>query len=271
MQDRNKIDAQGWGVLLVGHGTRNETGRAEFFSAAADVAASMPHIAVEPCFLELAEPDIGTGVRRLVERQVQRICSVPLMLFAAGHVKRDVPAAVEKAARAHANLPRVRAEHLGCHKTLLELSARRYREAVADRGAVEPEETLLLMVSHGSRDPSAIAEACRFAERRHALTPVRSTEMCFVSLAEPALDERLKTLEYRGIRRVVVQPHVLFAGRMLSRVQERVAAVAAGQPQIEWIVTRHLGASKLLTRTIVDLVERAIFASASGNLPVDSG
>jgi sirohydrochlorin cobaltochelatase len=266
MQDRDEQCAQKWGVLLVGHGTRNDAGRAEFQSTAAEVAAKMPHVAVEPCFLELAEPDIETGVKRLADRQVEGICSVPLMLFAAGHVKRDVPTAVEEAVQKHTTVPCVQAEHLGCHETLLELSAQRYHDAVADRHGVTPDETVLFMVSHGSRDPIAVREARRFAELRQAMTPLQLTEMCFVSMAEPALDRRLKALNFDGVRRGVVQPHVLFSGKMLSYVQDQVAAVAASQPQIDWIVPGHLGSSELLSRTIVDLAERTIFANPPKNL-----
>ncbi len=261
MQDRDEPCFQKWGVLLVSHGTRNDAGRAEFYSTAAEVAANMPHVAVEPCFLELAEPDIETGVKRLADRRVEGICSVPLMLFASGHVKRDVPAAVKEAVRKHTTVPWGQAEHLGCHQTLLKLSAQRYRDAVADRHGVAPDETVVLMVSRGSRDPDAIREARRFAELRHAMIPLRLTEMCFVSMAEPAIDRRLKALNYDRVRRGVVQPHVLFSGRMLSYVQDQVAAAAASQPRIDWIVPDHLGSSDLLSRTIVDLVERAIFTN----------
>lgn len=265
MKIREEPYAQKWGVLIVGHGTRNQTGRAEFYSTAADVAAKLPHLAVEPCFLELAEPDIETGVKRLADRGVERICSVPLMLFAAGHVKRDVPGAVEAAVRKHSGVPWVQADHLGCHETLVELSVQRYREAIAESHGVTPDETVLLLVSRGSRDPDAVGEARRFAELRQAARPLKMTEMCFVSMAEPALEHRLKNLDYGQVRRVVVQPHVLFSGKMQSYVQDQVNAIAASQSQVEWVVPAHLGVSELLSRTIVDLVERVVFANPPGN------
>jgi sirohydrochlorin ferrochelatase len=84
-------------VLLVGHGTRSEAGRAEFLRTAAALTECLPHLAVEACFLEMAAPGIPTAVRRLAGRHVRRICVVPLMLLAARHVKHDIPAAVTEA------------------------------------------------------------------------------------------------------------------------------------------------------------------------------
>src|SRR5688500_8451642 len=84
---------QALGYLLVGHGTRDAIGQAEFLQLAKLVAerASVP---VEPCFLELAQPTIEEGLQRLAQRGVQRVLIIPLLLFTAGHAKQDVPEAV---------------------------------------------------------------------------------------------------------------------------------------------------------------------------------
>jgi sirohydrochlorin cobaltochelatase len=85
------------GLLVVGHGTRNSHGLAEFGEVARQVAELADEFAVEACFLELAEPTIAMGVQRLLQRGVERLTVAPLLLFAAGHAKRDIPTAVEEA------------------------------------------------------------------------------------------------------------------------------------------------------------------------------
>src|SRR5262245_26328342 len=117
------------GLLLVGHGTRNRAGLAEFFAIARQLADIGSEFDVEQCFLELAEPDIATGVRRLLERGISRLIVAPVLLFAAGHAKRDIPLAVSEAierfgARA---IGISHARPLECHEKILELSATRYR------------------------------------------------------------------------------------------------------------------------------------------------
>jgi sirohydrochlorin ferrochelatase len=259
----NHTHPQNWGVLLVGHGTRNERGRAEFLETACDVAAQIPHALVEPCFLELGEPDIAAGIRRLAEQRVDRICVVPLMLLAAGHVKRDIPTAVREAAENSGAPPWIFAEHLGCHPGLLQLSAQRYDEALAEFGSTAPNhtqtqnDTLLLLVARGNRDPAAIAEMHRFGQLRRETAPARQVRTCFVALAEPAFDDVLANADRATFRRIVIQPHLLFVGRMLSTLRQRVEVVANSSPDTQFVVTGHFGPSPLLTRTIVDLIERA--------------
>src|SRR5436190_669000 len=88
------------GLLLVGHGTRDAEGLAEFASLARLVMERLPEFAVEPCFLELAEPDIPTAVHRLMASGIRQLTVAPLLLFAAGHAKRDIPMTVAEAIKA---------------------------------------------------------------------------------------------------------------------------------------------------------------------------
>jgi sirohydrochlorin ferrochelatase len=249
-QSENNSD---WGTLLVGHGTRDATGRAEFLTTAASVAELLPHMAVEPCFLELAAPDIAAAVERLLKRRVTGICVMPLMLFAANHVKRDTPAAVADAVDKFGGLPTTQAPHLGCHERLLELSVRRYQESLAGRQREAVENTLLIMVGGGSRDPEAIEEMRRFVRLRCEITRVGGRETCFAALAEPSLAQTLAKAAHGPYRHVVVQPHLLFEGRLLARVRDQVALTAANSPKT-WTVASHLGVSPLLAEAVVRIV-----------------
>ena len=56
------------GLLLIGHGTRDAVGVAEFLDVARQVAALRPDVVTEACFLEIAEPTIAAGVAALVRR-----------------------------------------------------------------------------------------------------------------------------------------------------------------------------------------------------------
>ncbi len=88
------------GLLLVGHGTREPAGVNEFLTVAKLVAERFPQGPVESSFLELATPTIGEGVARLAQQGVRRVVVAPVILFAAGHIRRDIPAAVRRPSRA---------------------------------------------------------------------------------------------------------------------------------------------------------------------------
>jgi sirohydrochlorin cobaltochelatase len=255
------------GLLLVGHGTRDRAGRAEFLRLVG-LTDRREGWTVEGAFLELAEPDIGQAVARLVERGVERLTVSPLLLFAAGHVKRDLPRAVRAALREHPGGQWRQAGHMGCHAALLELSARRFRAALVEREPRAADETLLLMVGRGSFDAGASAETRRFAALRAERTPAGRVETCFYAMAEPSLDAMLAEITNWPHRRVVVQPHLLFHGELLATIRERVRKAAQAAPRQEWIVTEHLGSDRLLAQA---LWERADAAWKSEESRAESG
>ncbi len=244
------------GLLLVGHGTRDAAGLAEFACLARKVVELLPKFAVEPCFLELAEPDIPTAVNRLLDRGIGQLTVAPLLLFAAGHAKRDIPAAVTAAIELRSGPQELIVNQLPpleCHPRIVELSTQRFQESLRDRSAVDQRETMLLFVARGSSYPEALAEMRRFASLREQQTPVGRTEVCFAAIAEPDLPEGLGRAASSSFRRIVVQPHLLFTGQVLSQIEQSVGEIAAAHLQKEWRVTAHLGPSPLAAAAVADL------------------
>jgi sirohydrochlorin cobaltochelatase len=243
------------GLLLVGHGTRDSAGLAEFAYLARKVVELLPEFAVEPCFLELAEPDISTAVNRLLDRGIRQLTVAPLLLFAAGHAKRDIPAAVTAAIELRSGTKELIVNQLPpleCHPRIVELSTQRFQESLRNRPAVDQGETMLLIVARGSSYPEALAEMRRFARLRAEQTPVGRTEVCFAAIAEPDLPEGLRRAAASPFRRIVVQPHLLFTGQVLLQIERSVAEISTAHPQKEWLVTAHLGPSLLAAAAVAD-------------------
>jgi sirohydrochlorin cobaltochelatase len=252
------------GILLVGHGTRDETGTRQFLELAEILKIRLAPAAVEAAFLELREPGIGAGVERLLARGIDRLVTVPLLLFAAGHIKRDVPEEVEKAlvALGRGDLQHAQAGHLGCHAALLELSHRRMEE-VHCAALMHP--TCLLLVARGSKDDEASAEMHHFAALRGQTAPNLIVEAAFLSIAQPSFDEQLRKLVTAGYPRVIVQPHFLFEGELVERIRSQIADCARNHSKTEWLVAPPLAdrpgekglASDLLARVILDRLQEA--------------
>jgi sirohydrochlorin ferrochelatase len=251
-----EFDQYDTGLLLVGHGSREQVGRDEFLATARLVSQLADRMPVEACFLEFATPTIAEGFKALVgrsvaEQRVRRVVVVPVVLFSAGHAQRDIPAAVAAVASEHPQIDVVQAEHLGCHAELLALSKLRYDEALAKAAPVPATETAMVMVGRGSLDAEATAEMLQFAQLRHQQTPVVQLATGFVAMAEPKLDDVLDQAATWGMRRIVVQPHLLFGGVLLDRIRARVARRAEHHPRIEWLVSEHLGPSPHVARAVV--------------------
>lgn len=280
----NRNDATG--ILIVGHGTRDETGTKQFLELVEALKPKLFPAAVEAAFLELREPGIGVGVERLVARGIERLVTVPLLLFAAGHIKRDVPEEVEKAVLgvSKGDFERVQVGHLGCHRGLLELSRQRMEEATVGRAmpnearrAVPNEtqqpmvstarSTCLLMVARGSSDGEATEEMRRFAKLRREIDEQMHVEVAFLAMAQPSFDEQLQKVADAGFGRVIVQPHFLFAGELVERIRGQTGEMARKHPETDWLVAPPLAdrpgeaglASELLAKVILDRCQEAGF------------
>ena len=57
------------GLLIVGHGTRQPGGTAEFLETVAQVGQRLPGVVVQPCFLEFSRPTITEGVEQLARQR----------------------------------------------------------------------------------------------------------------------------------------------------------------------------------------------------------
>jgi sirohydrochlorin cobaltochelatase len=240
------------GMLLVGHGTRDEQGQLEFIQTAGLVAERLPSIAVEAAFLELATPHIDLGMARLLARGVERLVVVPMLLFPASHAKQDIPEAVEAACAGLRPIPVSIAPTLGCHTRLLDLSVERFREAIDD-DECDVDSVHLIVVGRGSSDERACDETRTYARLLAERLGVRSHEVAFVAMARPGLPDALSGLRRFSASCVVVQPHLLYAGDVLRCVREQVHASTQGFPHLRIRLAAHLGPAPQLVDAVTDV------------------
>jgi sirohydrochlorin cobaltochelatase len=249
----------GRGVLVVGHGTANRGGADETRCLAGLVADQLPGVPVELGFLEVIGPTIAEAVGRLAARGVREVVAAPLLLFTAGHARRDVPEAVTAAAATHDIRVR-QSESLGMHPDLVALARRRRQEAVGDLPHVPAAETALVVMGRGASDPTAPGQLREFVEATLAAEATRPAHVLqgFAAAARPTLDEAVAmAASLPGVRRVVVQPHLLFQGHVLDQVATAVATARRARPELEWIEVGRLGTDPLVARSVVDRVAEA--------------
>jgi len=246
------------GLLVVGHGTRDARGVSEFLAVVDGVARWLPQVVVRPGFLELAEPTIGEAIAAFEAGGVDRLVVSPVLLFAADHAKRDIPRAIDDALRAHPRMATVQAAHLGTHAQLLALSALRYQEATARLVPLPPGETLLLLVGRGSRDRDATAEMSEFSRLTKLRNALPHVAVAFYAMAQPSLEATLEELRAKSFRRIVVQPHLLFNGRILDQIAALVKETKRRTPNQEWVLCEHLGPAPWLVDALVDRASQAL-------------
>ncbi len=220
----------------------------------AKVAAALKPQAVEAGYLELAEPTIGQAFDTLVARGVQRVFVVPVLLFSAGHAKRDIPAAIQSAAARHPGIEIEFRPTFGLDEQILALSRRRLAESLAGRRVAPPDKTYWLLVGRGSSDPRAIEDLARFANSLAGREGLARFGFCVVAASTPTLSEGLAAAATAGMERIVVQPHLLFRGAVLDEIVAAVENWRLKETGIEWVITAHLGPAQEVANAIANRV-----------------
>ena len=236
-------------LLLVGHGTVDAVGVAEFGAFTRRVGRRLSEVGVDVDggFIELSSPTVHDAWAALTARGHRTMAAVPLVLVAAGHAKGDIPAALEREVRRDPATDYLFGRPLGPHPVLQEILVARIGAALAGEG-----ETAVLLVGRGSTDPDANAEVCKVARLLQEGRPYAFVEPAFVSLAMPDVAAGLARCRALGAKRVVVAPYFLFDGVLPRRVGDQARAFGAAHPDLDVLVAGHLGDSEALADLVVE-------------------
>ena len=229
-------------VMLCGHGSRDESAIAEFAALAGRLRERLDW-PLEHGFLEFARPVIRDGLDRLREGGARRILAVPGMLFAAGHVKNDVPSVLNAYAARH-GLDIRYGRDLGVDTRPIRAAGERVREAMAaadrDRGAVAPHDTLLLTVGRGASDPDANANVAKVSRLLWEGLGFGWGETAYSGVTFPLVKPALERVARLGFRRIAVFPYFLFTGVLVRRVYDATDEAAARRPEIQFVKAGYL-------------------------------
>ncbi len=119
---------QATAILLIAHGSRQASANDDLHELAARFASKGTYSIVEPCFLELAEPEILAGGERCAQLGATRVLMIPYFLSAGVHLRRDLTAARDELNRRHPSVKFILGSPLGPHPLLDELVSERIRE-----------------------------------------------------------------------------------------------------------------------------------------------
>lgn len=254
------------GVLLVGHGTREPSGIEQTLVLSRLVESRLRgrgmHGEFALAFLELAQPNIAAALSAMRPARLRRLIVAPLMLFAAGHVRRDIPQQVEAALTGDRRPDVHYLDAFNDDPAVLRLSLRREQETGTPPGRGDSEDaTFYLFVARGNRDPEALAMTRRVLEVRARLSRRRHYGPAYLALAAPRLDEALDQAAHGPWRRVIVQPHLLFRGLLEQELRLKVARRAEDRADIAWVVTDVLGPDPTLAESLADRILTAVSES----------
>jgi sirohydrochlorin cobaltochelatase len=244
-------------MLVVGHGTRSNSGVAEFnaFMDRLQRRGDAPYRAAAGGFIELSRPAVTEAVASLVGQGHRDLIALPLVLVAAGHGKGDIPAALVREQVRHPGMTYSYGRPLGPHPALLDILEQRIEKALA---GTERADTHVLMVGRGSTDPDANAEIAKVARLLWEGRGYAGVEPSFVSLADPGVPAGLEKLLRLGASRIIVAPYFLFPGILPDRILSQSEAFALEHPNMSIDVAELIGDCDELADLVIERYLEAV-------------
>ena len=113
------------------------------------------------------------------------------------------------------------------------------------------DQTAVLLIAHGSREPAANRDLLELAGRFAALGPYPIVEACFLELTEPNIPAGGERCVARGATRVLLVPYFLSAGVHLVRdLTSARDELEARHPHVEFRLGPALGPHPLLDELV---------------------
>jgi sirohydrochlorin cobaltochelatase len=244
--------------MLCGHGSRDEEAIAELERAARGLRVLRPELDLATGYLEFARPTIRDGLEALRARGAGRILAIPGMLFAASHVKNDLPWEINSFAAANPALELRFGRELAIEPKLLRAAAERIAGAEAGDAPVPRAETLLLVVGRGTNDPDANSNIAKLARLLSEGMGFAWAAAAFSGVAHPRVEPALRQVLRLGYRRVIVFPYFLFTGILVKRIYAAADRVAAEHPEIDIRKAPYLNDHPLVLDCITDRIAELV-------------
>ena len=232
------------GIMVCGHGSRNQNAAREFATVAEGLKARYPDVPVEYGYLEFCNPVISEGLDRLRAKGVTRVLAVPGMLFAAGHAKNDIPSVLNTYQAQNPGTVINYGRELGIDLKMIRAAGARIQEALdtanREQGEVALHDTLLMVVGRGSSDPDANSNVSKVMRMLWEGFGFGWGETCYSGVTFPLVGPGLSHAAKLGYKRIIVFPYFLFTGVLVKRIYSETDAVAANHPEIQFIKASYL-------------------------------
>ncbi len=253
-------------VMICGHGSRDTDAVDEFNQMVAMLRQRLPGRAVESGFLEFAKPTIGDGFEKLAAGGARDVIALPAMLFAATHVKNDLPWEVNSFHASHPDVAVTFGRDLSVELKLLRAASARIEAAEQTATKkIARADTLLLVVGRGTHDPDANSNIAKIARMLWEGMGFGWAEAAFSGVAVPLVDAALDKAAKLGFARIIVFPYFLFTGVLVKRIYGWTDEAAARHPGIEFLKAGYLSHHPMVIETFLDRLAEAEQGSPAMN------
>lgn len=227
-------------VLLVGHGSRTANSNPQIEKFASMWRIRNPSWRIELCFIEFADTLLDDGLD-IAANDSTKVIVVPLILTAAGHVKVEIPAHIDKARARHPKVEYVYTPPLGAGEKILRILNRNLRKSMVELDVPDPKSTGIIVLARGSSDRTANGEIAKMARWLEESCDHELVDIAFTGVTYPRLEQVVQRHDKLGAKQVIVLPYYLFTGTLIERIDRQVLNLKQQYPNTRFATAGYFG------------------------------
>lgn len=235
------------GVLYVSHGSRIKEATDEAISFIESVKKRIDIPLQEICFLELAQPDIQQGVKKLIDNGATEISVIPVLLLSAGHYFKDIPNEIDEIKKSYPEVTFTYGEPLGVQPRLTAILKARIEETNVSL----KEDAKLLVVGRGSYNPQTQIDISAIGNALNETTEFENVEVCYLAACEPSFEDALQRALQAEHSQIFIAPYLWFTGVLERHIEKTVKEY---NTKSDIIVCEHLGHHPSIQEALKDRV-----------------
>ena len=249
-------------LLIAAHGSRQTAGNDEVLRFVEALRERHPQKRIELCFIEHADVLLYDGLDRAAQG-ARRVLLIPLILNAAGHVKMELPAAIDAARVRHPQVEFALARHLGMGRELLAVLQGELDRLMRELAVPDPQTTGVVLLGRGSSDAGANGELARMARWVFEDNDHELVDLAFTGITWPRLETVVARQVKLGMGQICIVPVYLFTGVLIERIKAQVERLQRQYPQVAFALGGYFGFSP----AVFALLDTRIADGGSGEAP----
>ncbi|TCN19355.1 sirohydrochlorin chelatase [Mesobacillus foraminis] len=238
-------------VLYVCHGSRVPKAKEQAVAFIEKCMDKNPAEIQEYCFLELAAPTMEEGFARCVEKGAKKIAVVPVLLLTAAHAKEDIPNEIKNIAANYSNIEVRYGRPIGVHDAMVQILV----DKLGRTGKEITEHSMVILVGRGSSDPDVKRDLSTISKMLKKQSGLKRVDICFLTAADPGLDEALMEASASTADRVFVIPYLLFTGILMKTIEKAIVSLDDNQ---RFILCDELGYHHIIEGILHDRAREAL-------------
>lgn len=197
-------------ILYIAHGSRLDEANMKFITFIKEVMNRSEASIQAYGFIEHAKPSIAQAIESCIEQGTREITVVPILLLPGIHANEDIPAEL----KAYPEVEFHYGKPLGFDEIMVDLLF----ERLIGSGFKHSENETVLLVGHGSREPSAAVEFEKMAiclSRKIAAAQVHTAYLTTPVFYQEKLKEFFD-------KKVYILPYLLFSGGYTVKMEKEI-------------------------------------------------